>query len=227
MLVGRFQTISYLFYATMVLILCYAAVLYRLPILGRFQALLDPVFSTSANPVIASISEHRPSAWSSFFLDTHLMLVFIPVGTYFCFEHLENDTMLFSLLFCMTSMYFASVMHRLMAIFAPAGCLLSAIGISKLMSTFSLNPTQLSRTRRISLDVRWLFMLLLMFVASLYVAHSTFVAYDVYANPTIIRPGTNPISGEPVRWDDFREAYAWLRFNTEPDAKKWDLYLVE
>lgn len=46
-----------------------------------------------------------------------------------------------------------------------------------------------------------------------------------YSAPSIVLQTRNPTTGALSVFDDFREAYAWLRFNTAPDAKVaswWD-----
>ena len=36
---------------------------------GRFCSLLDPSYAKNNIPIIASVSEHQPTAWSSFYFD--------------------------------------------------------------------------------------------------------------------------------------------------------------
>ena len=37
------------------------------PWTGRFYALLDPSYAKNHIPIIASVSEHQPTTWTSFF----------------------------------------------------------------------------------------------------------------------------------------------------------------
>ena len=39
------------------------------PWTGRFYSLLDPSYAKNNIPIIASVSEHQPTAWSSFYFD--------------------------------------------------------------------------------------------------------------------------------------------------------------
>jgi len=57
-------------------------------------------------PIIASVSEHQPTAWSSFYFDLQLLLFLFPVGLYHCFKHL-TDINIFIVLYGLTSIYFA------------------------------------------------------------------------------------------------------------------------
>lgn len=57
-----------------------------------------------------------------------------------------------------------------------------------------------------------------------YVRHSCWVASEAYSSPSIVLTAKAP-DGSPVIFDDFREAYYWLRHNTPTDAKVmswWD-----
>jgi dolichyl-diphosphooligosaccharide--protein glycosyltransferase len=59
---------------------------------------------------------------------------------------------------------------------------------------------------------------------SSYYKHSVYVAGEMYSAPSIVLQSRNP-DGSVKVFDDFREAYAWLRYNTHPDAKVaswWD-----
>jgi hypothetical protein len=37
-------------------------------------------------PIIASVSEHQPPTWSSYFMDIQLMQMLLPAGVYACFR---------------------------------------------------------------------------------------------------------------------------------------------
>ena len=64
-----------------------AATGYLAPLTGRFYTLLDPSYDI---PVIASVSEHQPTAWSSFFFDLHCLVFLMPAGMYLCISK-PND----------------------------------------------------------------------------------------------------------------------------------------
>ena len=46
---------------------------------ARSLTLLDPSYAKKFIPIVASVSEHQPTTWSSFFFDLHYMLVFSPL----------------------------------------------------------------------------------------------------------------------------------------------------
>lgn len=76
------------------------------PWTGRFYSLLDPSYAKNNIPIIASVSEHQPTSWSSFYFDLQLLVFMFPVGLYFCFSKL-NDANIFIILYGITSIYFA------------------------------------------------------------------------------------------------------------------------
>merc|ERR1711962_1348212 len=105
------------------------------PWTGRFYSLLDPSYAKNNIPIIASVSEHQPTAWSSFYFDLQMLVFMFPVGLYYCFSNL-TDANIFIILYGITSIYFAGVMVRLMLVLAPVACVLAGIGISSSLSTY-------------------------------------------------------------------------------------------
>jgi dolichyl-diphosphooligosaccharide--protein glycosyltransferase len=103
-------------------------------IAGKFITVLDP-FLREANPLIASVAEHRISTWGNIYYDLGIGLVFFLVGVYFTLRNPTNNNV-FLLLFGLTSLYFAASMVRLLAVFAPAFALLAAAGIVSLLKPF-------------------------------------------------------------------------------------------
>lgn len=115
---------------------------YISPWTGRFYSLLDPTYAKDHIPIIASVSEHQPTAWSSFMFDFHILLFLFPAGLYFCFKRLSDAT-IFIVMYGLTSMYFAGVMVRLILVAAPAMCLISSIAVSATVK----NLTSVLRTK--------------------------------------------------------------------------------
>lgn len=102
---------------------------YISPWTGRFYSLLDPTYAKDHIPIIASVSEHQPTAWSSFMFDYHILLFLFPSWLCFCFKRLSDAT-IFIVMYGLTSLYFAGVMIRLILVATPAICLISAIAVS-------------------------------------------------------------------------------------------------
>lgn len=49
--------------------------------------------------------------------------------------------------------------------------------------------------------------------------HSSYVSSLAYSSPSIVIEAGRTQSGARILYDDYREAYYWLRHNTDPDAK--------
>lgn len=99
---------------------------------SRSLTLLDPTYAKNFIPIVASVSEHQPTTWSSFFFDLHFLLAWAPLGFYYCYFRPSNGR-LFVAVFGVASVYFSCVMVRLLLLSSPALCLLSGIGISDLI----------------------------------------------------------------------------------------------
>ncbi|XP_035762878.1 dolichyl-diphosphooligosaccharide--protein glycosyltransferase subunit STT3A [Neolamprologus brichardi] len=124
------------------------------PWTGRFYSLLDPSYAKNNIPIIASVSEHQPTTWSSYYFDLQLLVFMFP-GNY----------------------QVASGMILVMAFFLIT-----------------------------------------------YTFHSTWVTSEAYSSPSIVLSARGG-DGSRIIFDDFREAYYWLRHNTPEDAKVmswWD-----
>jgi hypothetical protein len=55
-------------------------------------------------------------------------------------------------------------------------------------------------------------------ILSFYAIHCVWVSAEMYSAPSIVLQSRRP-DGSVHVFDDFREAYAWLRHNTNDDAK--------
>lgn len=222
---------------------------YISPWTGRFYSLLDPTYAKDHIPIIASVSEHQPTAWSSFMFDFHILLFLFPAGLYFCFKRLSDAT-IFIVMYGLTSMYFAGVMVRLILVATPAVCLISAIAVSATIKNLTLvaraknnnkvahsgslkgSTSSSKASSKASLDQSQPFQrngaiaLLLgaFYLLSKYATHCTWVTSEAYSSPSIVLAARGA-HGNRVIFDDYREAYFWLRQNTPQDAKVmswWD-----
>jgi dolichyl-diphosphooligosaccharide--protein glycosyltransferase len=107
---------------------------YMESIAGKFATILDP-FLRAANPLIASVAEHRISTWGNIYIDLGIGLVFFVTGLYFTLRNPTNKNV-FLILFGLTALYFAASMVRLLALFAPAYGLLAAVGVVSILKPF-------------------------------------------------------------------------------------------
>ncbi|KAL7239950.1 hypothetical protein ACSBR2_005752 [Camellia fascicularis] len=80
-------------------------------------------------PIIASVSEHQPPTWPSYFMDINVLAFLVPAGIIACFLPL-SDASSFVVLYIATSVYFSGVVVRLMLVLAPAACITSGIALS-------------------------------------------------------------------------------------------------
>ncbi|KAI3802889.1 hypothetical protein L1987_31036 [Smallanthus sonchifolius] len=103
---------------------------------GRSLSLLDPTYASKYIPIIASVSEHQPPTWPSYFMDLNVLAFLVPAGIIACFAPL-SDASSFVILYLVMSVYFSGVMVRLMLVLAPAACIMSGIALSEAFDVFT------------------------------------------------------------------------------------------
>lgn len=201
------------------------------PWTGRFYSLLDPSYAKNNIPIIASVSEHQPTSWSSFYFDLQILVFLFPAGLYFCFAKL-SDANIFIILYGITSIYFAGVMVRLMLVLAPVMCILSGITVSHLLTKYiksvdssaekKVDPKKLRKFEQqsggVKSEVALAFVGVITFLLITYTFHCTWVTSEAYSSPSIVLSARSHDGGRII-FDDFREAYYWLKMNTPEDAR--------
>ncbi|XP_026481454.1 dolichyl-diphosphooligosaccharide--protein glycosyltransferase subunit STT3A-like [Ctenocephalides felis] len=219
------------------------------PWTGRFYSLLDPSYAKNHIPIIASVSEHQPTSWSSFYFDLQLLVFLFPAGLYFCFSKL-SDANIFLILYGVTSIYFAGVMVRLMLVLAPVMCILSGIAVSSLLLTYmkqlddntghttnvgggggfkrkdvsDRKAKKLESRSPLRKQIATAFVCIMTLLLISYTYHCTWVTAEAYSSPSIVLSAKSHDGGKII-FDDFREAYYWLQMNTPQDARVmswWD-----
>ncbi|CAJ0935386.1 unnamed protein product, partial [Mesorhabditis belari] len=200
------------------------------PWTGRFYSLLDPSYAKNNIPIIASVSEHQPTAWSSYFFDLHFLAIVFPAGLYQCFKNL-NDHNIFVILYALTSIYFSGVMVRLMLVLAPVMCIIGGIAVNALLSSFMRNvdaPSQTEQAKQnlskkdkekqnnypFKAEIASAVVFGVLCLSATYVTHCVWVTSEAYSSPSIVLG-----SRRGFMLDDYREAYSWLRENTPEDAR--------
>eukprot|EP00752_Nemacystus_decipiens_P005830 g5269.t1 len=201
---------------------------------GRSLTLLDPTYASKYIPIIASVSEHQPTTWTSFYFDLNILVPLSPVGLWLLYQR-PTDGAIFVIIYGTLSWYFAGVMVRLMLTLAPIACILAAVGMSSVLHRFSAllrfggggggangGPGAASGQqagagigRGLALAVTIGATLLMCFFSM----HSSYVSSLAYSSPSIVIEAGRTQSGHRILYDDYREAYYWLRHNTDPDAK--------
>ena len=210
------------------------------PWTGRFYSLLDPSYAKNNIPIIASVSEHQPTSWSSFYFDLQILTFLFPAGLYYCFSKL-TDHNIFIILYGVFAVYFAGVMVRLMLVLAPVMCILGGIAVSSSLSTYmKYLDTEKASTNGVANGkpaggkggkfkpeapgypkkegVAMMFVGMMTFFLITYTFHCTWVTSEAYSSPSIVLSARSHDGGRII-FDDFREAYWWLRQNTPEDAK--------
>uniref|UniRef100_A0A672NKY6 Dolichyl-diphosphooligosaccharide--protein glycosyltransferase subunit STT3B n=1 Tax=Sinocyclocheilus grahami TaxID=75366 RepID=A0A672NKY6_SINGR len=172
---------------------------------GRFYSLWDTGYAKIHIPIIASVSEHQPTTWVSFFFDLHILVCTFPAGLWFCIRNI-NAERVFVVLYGISAVYFAGVMVRLMLTLTPVVCVLSAVCFSSVFERYlsdELKQDDPPAEDAVDEDDR----------------RNSGSLYDKW----LIRP---PVCFSSRRiLDDFREAYYWLRLNTDQHARVmswWD-----
>ena len=100
---------------------------------GRSMTLLDPTYAKKYIPIIASVSEHQPTSWSTYFFDLGYLILFMPMGYYYCLIKDVTYGKLFIGIYGVLATYFSSVMIRLMLTLAPVVCIIAAIALNELL----------------------------------------------------------------------------------------------
>ncbi|KAJ3217564.1 oligosaccharyl transferase stt3 subunit [Dinochytrium kinnereticum] len=224
---------------------------YIAPWTGRFYSLWDTGYAKKYIPIIASVSEHQPTAWPAFFFDLQLLIPLFPAGIYFCFQELRDEHV-FVILYAVAASYFAGVMVRLMLTLTPIVCVASAIAVSKLLDVYMSAPskpaekpaeksgsapskssekastsedkTKSTPAKKTVVEDTSLGHESMLVIASITVLlciftwHCTWVTSNAYSSPSIVLASRTQ-EGNQVIIDDFREAYYWLRQNSDEKAK--------
>jgi len=122
-------------------------------IAGKFITVFDPLLR-EGNPLVASVAEHRISAWGSIYYDLGIAILFSVVGLFFVARKLTTRN-LFMLVFGLTSLYFAASMVRLLVIFGLAFSILAAVGVIGMLKPFMTllrEPPKILTKKRFGLE---------------------------------------------------------------------------
>lgn len=207
------------------------------PWTGRFYSLWDTNYAKIHIPIIASVSEHQPTAWPSFYFDSGMLIWLFPAGIYMCFQDLKDEH-LFVIIYAVLCSYFAGVMVRLMLTLIPIICVAGAIALSKVFDIYmdvrgvftASNATKEKGSSSTKESPMLPVLSRLVVVGSFamylvyFVLHCTWVTSNAYSSPSVVLASVNPDGSQNII-DDYREAYYWLRMNTPEDAKVmawWD-----
>ncbi|CAH0049699.1 unnamed protein product [Clonostachys solani] len=215
---------------------------YIAPWSGRFYSLWDTGYAKIHIPIIASVSEHQPTAWPAFFFDLNMLIWLFPAGVYLCFQDLRDEHV-FVVVYALFGSYFAGVMVRLMLTLTPIVCVAAAMAASQILDTYlsakkpnveevadagstDAKPVKTSGLRVASKPAVGIFTFVskalvvggMAVYLLLFVSHCTWVTSNAYSSPSVVLASRMPDGSQHII-DDYREAYQWLRQNTKEDAK--------
>ncbi|KAM0695646.1 hypothetical protein Q7P36_004128 [Cladosporium allicinum] len=219
------------------------------PWTGRFYSLWDTGYAKIHIPIIASVSEHQPTAWPAFFFDLNMLIWLFPAGVYMCFRELK-DEQVFVVIYAVLASYFSGVMVRLMLTLTPIVCVAAAIALSQILDTYMVatspdeetsktngsangsttikdkvaSATDSLRSTKSPLVGIYSYLSKSVITGAvtayllLFVLHCTWVTSNAYSSPSVVLASKMPDGSQHII-DDYREAYYWLRQNTEQNAK--------
>ena len=190
---------------------------------GKFFAVINP-FVRGNVPIIASVAEHQPATWGSFFYEFGAITFLILFGIVFVIQRGRNED-IFTVLWGVTAVYFAASFVRLTLLLAPAFCLLGAIGTVELgkpavdiVREAVIYPKR--KTRVISrigreFGVAIFLILLIAIIPTFWTA-----VRGSYQPATIVTSSipTAPSAGDELKYQDWLEALSWMHLNTPPDS---------
>ncbi|KAA8896303.1 Oligosaccharyl transferase STT3 subunit-domain-containing protein [Sphaerosporella brunnea] len=210
---------------------------------GRFYSLWDTGYAKIHIPIIASVSEHQPTAWPAFFFDLEMLIWLFPAGVYMCFRTLADEHV-FVIIYGIMASYFAGVMVRLMLTLTPVVCVAAAIALSNILDVYTnlekpdpavvaaakaaeekeekksglLNAARGTVVGIYATGSKLTVVGAFTFYLFLFVLHCTWVTSNAYSSPSVVLASRLPDGSQHII-DDYREAYYWLRKNTPYDAK--------
>ncbi|KAN0124131.1 Oligosaccharyl transferase STT3 subunit [Lactarius tabidus] len=196
------------------------------PWTGLFYSLWDTGYVKKYIPIIASVSEHQPTAWPSFFMDCHFLIFLFPAGVVLCFKQLRGEHV-FVIIYTLVVSYFAGVMVQLMLTLTPIVCVSAAADKSKkdkstapsasgtsvaellteMVTSGSSTPKKAKPAQRriFGLDTRAAVIVNALARLTFFVVHCTWVTSMAYSSPSVVLASHNQDSLQLI--DDFRESW--------------------
>jgi dolichyl-diphosphooligosaccharide--protein glycosyltransferase len=217
------------------------------PWTGRFYSLWDTGYAKIHIPIIASVSEHQPTAWPAYFFDLNMLIWLFPAGVYLCFRTLRDEHV-FIVIYAVLASYFSGVMVRLMLTLTPVVCVAAAMALSQILDIYlvaespeeettsgengeavktaaaasllsdGLRSTKSPLVGIYSFASKFTIVSAATVYLLIFVAHCTWVTSNAYSSPSVVLASRMPDGSQHII-DDYREAYYWLRQNTANNAK--------
>ncbi len=189
---------------------------------SKFLTVIDPLIRQQAF-LLASVGEHLPSPWATFWYNLGILVLLMPFGFYIAFRR-ERDSDILLIIFALTAMYFTGSMIRLTLILAPAAAILGSYGLMMSIRPFRpifwQRPILTRRRRRITppatrgfATISYFFIIVLL-LASTYTAVA---ATDNMGSPEITIGYRLP-NGDTEVFYDYLETFAWMQHHTPPES---------
>lgn len=105
------------------------------PIGGKFYTVIMPIFRETQAAILASVGEHQPTPWASFFYYLGIVIVLSIVGIYFSFKRM-SEADIFIILATVTLVYFSGSMVRIVISLSPLLAVLAGYGLSSVLKPF-------------------------------------------------------------------------------------------
>jgi len=192
-------------------------------LVGKFYTIIDPLIRKHAY-LLASVGEHLPSPWATFWYNLGFLIFIVPFGLYAAFRR-ESEADMLIIIFTLTTVYFCGSMIRLVLLLAPAASISGAYGLTSLLKPFRTifwqQPILTRRRRRITpptprsfASVTYVLVVILLLSTTITSIH----AANIRASPEIIPGSRNITTGESWYRTDYLETFEWMRVHTPPDA---------
>ncbi|KAI3358710.1 hypothetical protein L3Q82_015119, partial [Scortum barcoo] len=229
---------------------------YIAPWSGRFYSLWDTGYAKIHIPIIASVSEHQPTTWVSFFFDLHILVCTFPAGLWFCIKNINDERVFGSGPACTPSAPSTSGRRDGASdadVDALVVCMLSAVAFSSVFEHYMGDDTKrekppaedssdeddkrnsgnlydkAGKVRKhvseqekaeegLGPNIKSIVTMLMLMLLMMFAVHCTWVTSNAYSSPSVVLASYNH-DGTRNILDDFREAYYWLRQNTDEHAR--------
>jgi dolichyl-diphosphooligosaccharide--protein glycosyltransferase len=194
------------------------------PIGGKFYTVIMPIFRETQTAILASVGEHQPTPWASFFYYIGIILVLSVAGVYFSFKRL-SEADIFIILATITLAYFAGSMVRIVITLSPFLALLAGYGLSSVLKPFGkimaapkeeiIHRKRIRTTPTVSREYAALAFLVIGML--LFTYGNTIITYSPHSTTTMIE-GMAPPEITPAGLTDWLQAMSWLNNQAPPGA---------
>ncbi|MHA1729994.1 MAG: STT3 domain-containing protein [Promethearchaeota archaeon] len=188
---------------------------------ARASSILNPLIRNEIN-LVASVAEHHPAPWSTFYFNSLIPVILTPLGFYFGVKRGREEDILI-MTFALSLLYTTGSMIRIILLLAPALALIGAYGLSHVLKFFgTLIGKKPQITRRRKRQIRKTMgnaegIIVFAFVGVLFFAqinHATSTSIKMMSGTSLVTAGT---------FHDWEETLTFLKTNvgTESVVVSW------